>query len=304
MSLLLDLYIPHEEDRNFCTTELDDSFPRISARLNQVADLNITFLRNGIPADPYAIRYVEIYKIAVLPQNLVATIPIDNCDLTSYPSPACQEGIAAEDGVCGTESEEDTVAVAGKYHLPFLIPNDFVAPAIYFDVWYYYATDPRFAEGTEGADCEIDDVIYEDQLLKCCHRFWVYPDGWLCDDGLQTARFSFEPLDKKFYKPEVRNLEVGLMPLPLYDYNFNLVNPMIPFLQPEIMFETMNCELLVDWTPARIGVRQGSYRSNPLVVQYQVDTSDFIKGTYYYRIRLTLPTGTTIMSDKFVLAIG
>jgi hypothetical protein len=289
---------------NYCTTELDGSFPRISARKSQVVDLNIDFLRNGVLADPFAIRYVEIYKTAVLPHNLVATIPVGDCDSATYPAPVCQEGVAAEDGLCGTEATEETVPIAGKYHLAFAIPDEFVAPDVYFDVWYYYATDPRYEEGTEGSDCVIDDTLYADQLLKCCHRFWVYPDGWFCNDGLQTIRFGFEPLDQKFNKPEIRNLEVGLMPLPLYDYNFNLVNPMIPFLQPEIIIETTNCELIADWTPAKMGIRQGSYRTNPWVVQYQLDTGDFIKGTYQYQIRLNLPDGTTRVSKKFIFTVN
>lgn len=289
---------------NFCTTELANAFPRISARKNQVVDLNIDFLRNGVLADPFAIRYVEIYKSQVLPHNLVATIPIGDCDEVNYPAPVCQEGIADEAGLCGTEPTGDTIPVVGKYHLPFSIPDDFEAPDVYFDVWYYYATDPRFTEGTEGADCAIDDEVYGESLLSCCHRFWVYPDGWFCDDGLQTIRFGFEPLDQKFNKPEIRNLEVGLMPLPLYDYNFNLVNPIIPFLRPEILIETTRCEMLVDWTSANMGIRQGSYRSNPWVVQYRLDTGEFTKGTYNYQIRLNMPDGTTRVSKKFVFTVN
>ena len=39
-----------------------DAKPRISGRRGQLIDLNIDFIRNGIATDPYAIRYVEIYK--------------------------------------------------------------------------------------------------------------------------------------------------------------------------------------------------------------------------------------------------
>jgi len=283
---------------------IGENFTRISARKNQVVDLNIDFLQNGIPADPFALRYVEIYRNSVAPHNLVATIPIVSCDDPDYPSPLCPVTEPAEVGLCGTVPENEDIQIPGRYTLPFSIPDEFGAPDVYYDVWYYYTTDPRPVDGTEFTNCDIDDELYADKMMRCCHRFWVYPDQWFCDDGLQTIRFGFEPLDQKFYKPEVRNLEVGLMPLPLYDYNFNLVNPMIPYLKPEILIETPNAEMLVEWAPAKMGLRQGSYRSNPWVVQYQIDTENFIKGTYRYQIKLNLPNGTSRVSKKFVFTVN
>ena len=275
------------------TTYIADAFPRISARRGQVVDLNVDFYRNGELSDPYAIRYVEIYKTSVVPHNLVATIPIVDPSDPQYPTPVIQE------------AGDATSLAIGKYHLPYAIPNDFAVPDVYFDVWYYFADNPC-SPGTDptSSDCDIDSDAYSSQLLSCCHRFWVYPDEWFCNDGLQTVRFGFEPLDQKFHKPEFRPLEIGLMPLPLYDYNFNLVNPLIPYLEPTISIETQNCELLVDKSPCRIGVRQGSYRSNPWVIQYDLDTSGFLKGTYRYWITLTLPDGTTRVSRKFIITIG
>lgn len=279
-----------------CTTELDGANPRISARRGQTVDLNVTFLRGGVPTDPYAIRFVEIYKSQVLPHNLVTTIAIPDPTDVDYPSPICQE--ASADGTSG-------VAEAGKFHLPYSIAEDFEVPDVYFDVWYYFADNPCEGEtGTGTNACDIDDDAFDSQLLKCCHRFWVYPDEWFCDDRLQTIRFGFEPLDQKFHSPEVRPLEVSLMPLPLYDYNFNLVNPIIPFLQPTITIETQHCELLVDRAACTIGIRHGSYRSNPWVVKYELDTTDFLKGTYRYYITLNMPDGTTRVSRKFILTIS
>lgn len=272
-----------------------NAFPRISARRGQIVDLNVDFLRNGVLTDPYAIRYVELYKTAIAPHNLVATIPIVGLSEDDYPSPLYQE-----------ESLTGTGVVAGSYHLLYSIPQDFLAPDVYFDLWYYFADDPCGDLGTESnlTECNIDDDNYADLLLKSCHRFWVYPDEWFSSDGLQTVRFGFEPLDQRFYQPELRPLEIGLMPLPLYDYNFNLVNPLIPFLTPTISIETQHCELLVNNAPARIGIRQGSYRSNPWVVQYDLDTSDFLKGTYRYWLKLSLPDGSTRVSRKFILTIS
>ena len=256
---------------------LSTAFPRISGRQGQYVDLNVQFLNSGQPTDPYAITKIEIYKTQVLTANLVATINVSNVESTEYPAPLCP-----------------STEVAGEYHYPFLVPADFVAPEVYFDVWYYTPTDP----GTAGTE----PVIVSS--LSCCHRFWVFPDNWFCNDKLQTIRFGFEPIDQQFYQPELRTLEVGLMPLPLYDYNFNLVNPIIPFLNPTITIQTQFCEVLVNNAPCRIGLRQGSYRSNPYVIQYDVTTSDFLKGTYQYQITLNLPDGTTRVSRKFILVIN
>lgn len=268
-------------------SSLTTANPRIAARKGKVVDLNIDFLNNGVLTDPYAIRTIEIYKTQVAPHNLVASVPIVDPTDSLYPSPLCVESDNSTDGY-----------INGRYHLPFLVPTDFNAPDVYYDVWSYYPTDP--CTGT----CDLNDPLITANLITECHRFWVYPDDWFSSDKLQTIRFGFEPLDQKFYYPEVRPLEIGLMPLPLYDYNFNLVNPMIPYLKPSITIETRSCELLVDNDPCRIGLRQGAYRSNPYVVSYDLNTSLFLKGTYNYQIKLSLPDGSTRVSQKFIFSIG
>lgn len=267
--------------------------PRISARRGQIADLNITFFRNGVPTDPYAIRRVEIYKTQVAPHNLVTTIPFLDPDDVLYPAPA-------------------TKISDGKFLLPYMVADDADVPDVYFDVWYYFADNPCDAGtgtgtggtgGTSGT-CDLDDPDLDPLLLSCCNRFWIYPDGWACSNELQEVKFGFEPLDIHFNKPEVRNLEVGLMPLPLYDFNFNLVAPLIPQLTATIKVETRNCELLVDDAVMTIGLRQGSYRTNPFVLRYQLDTSTFLIGTYRYRVTLTLPDGTTRSSKYFIFTVN
>ena len=274
--------------------DLTNAKPRIAARKGHVVDLNIDFINNGELTDPYAIRTVKIYKSQVAPHNLVAEIPIVDPDngptAVDYPSPLCMEQVS------GSTSS----FYAGKYHLPFSVPVDFAAPDVYFDVWSYYPTKPC----TSITGCDLEDPDLTPQLLTECHRFWIYPDDWFSADKLQTIRFGFEPLDNKFYYPEIRPLEIGLMPLPLYDYNFNLVNPMIPFLKPTITIETRFNELLVDREPCRIGLRQGAYRSNPFSVVYDVNTSEFLKGTYQYQINLELPDGSSRVSRKFIFSIN
>ncbi len=280
---------------------LDGALPRISSRVGKVVDLNVDFYNNGVLADPYAIRKVEIYKAQVLPHNLVASISVLDPTELLYPLPILKHTIDTPEGECGTDPITGS-EVVGRYHLPFSIPTDFVSPEIYFDVWYYYAENPC-EEGTDIDECDLDSVENMAKMIRCCHRFWVYPDNWFCDDGLQTLRLGFEPLDIKFYKPESRYLEVGMMPLPLYDYNFNMVSQMLPFLKPTITIETHAGEIVVDNAECRIGIRQGSYRSNPFVIQYLVNTDTFFKGTYQYFIKVVLPDGTSRVSKKFMLTI-
>jgi len=277
--------------------------PRISARRGQVADLNVNFYNAGVLADPFAIYKVEIYKTQILPHNLVATIPVVAPTDDLYPAPVCQETEATQTGACGTEPDSDATPIVGKYHLPYLVPNDAVVPDIYFDLWYYYPTNP-VQDGTSPTADELDDDQSLAQLLTCCHRFWVYPEEWFCGDGLQTVRFDFEPLDQRFHSPERRPLELGIVPLPLYDFNYNLVMPLIPFLKPTISIETQNCELLVDKEECRIGLRQGSYRSHPWVIQYELDTTRFLKGTYRYFVTVMLPDGSTRVSRKFIITVS
>jgi hypothetical protein len=283
--------------------ELANALPRISARRGQVVDLNVDFYNSGKPTDPFAIYKVEIYKTQILPHNLVATIPIAEPTDALYPAPLCRDEIEDPTGACGTEPSASGVYKPGKYHLPYLVPVDSVVPDIYFDLWYYFPTNP-VENGTSPTADELDDVEVQAQLLKCCHRFWVYPENWFCQDGLQTVRFDFEPLDNKFNSPEKRPMEVGIIPLPLYDFNYNLVVPLIPFLQPTITIMTQNHEVLVDKEECRIGIRQGSYRTHPWVVQYDLDTTRFLKGTYWYFLTLALPDGSTRVSKKFIVTIA
>ena len=257
------------------------NLPRISSYTGGTVDLNVTFYRNGVPADPYAIRRIDIYEGSEKPENLVAQIPIVDLDDPLYPSPL----VRTSDGSGGF--------LPGVFTLPLEIPTTFNAPSVYLDVWRFVGTDP----GTGG---DLDD---ETLWLSQCNKFWVFQDGFYLDDGLVVPRFAFEAIDKTFRKPELRSLEVGLMPLPLYDFDYNRIAPIIPQLRALITITTENCEILVDSALCRIGVRQGSYRTNPFVVQYQLDTSAFLVGTYVYRITLMLPNGETRVSDDLRMTI-
>ena len=256
------------------------NLPRISSYTGGTVDLNVTFYRNGIPVDPYAVRRIDIYEGSEKPENLVAQIPIADPDDSSYPSPL----VRTLDG---------SGFLPGVFTLPFDIPTTFNAPSVYLDVWRFVGTDP-------GTDGDLDD---ETAWLSQCNKFWVFQDGFYLDDGLVVPRFAFEALDKAFRKPELRSLEVGLMPLPLYDFDYNRIAPIIPQLRAFITIQTENCEILVDNAVCRIGVRQGSYRTNPFVIQYQLDTSTFLVGTYVYRVTLMLPNGETRVSDDLRMTI-
>jgi hypothetical protein len=279
---------------------------RISARVNQYVDLSVDFYRGGKLEDPFAIRKVEIYKGKIAACNLVATLPILPPSEDSYPYPVQKVYTPTTPGLCGTDPTASETPIVGKYKLTFLVPNYFESPDIYYDVWYYYPSDPCIGEDgtiTSITACDLDDPTLEEQLLKCCHRFWLYPDDWFCDDKLQTLRFGFEPLDVRFNKPETRPLEVGIMPLPLYDYNYNLVSKMIPYIRATITIETQHHEIIVDDEECRLGIRTGSYRTNPFVLQYDLDTSRFLKGTYQYSIVIHLPDGSTRASKKYHLSV-
>jgi len=296
-----------------CDCLIENAYPRISGRTGNLIDLNVDFYNNGKLDDPFWIQRVEIYRCSVSPANLEAVISFaDPTDLI-YPAPACQETIPVDVGQCGTAPPANPTPIPGKYHLPFLIPSDFKAPDVYIDVWYFYPKNPclgdQYPDVCDPSDitsgfqvdplCDPTDPIFYDQLVTCCHRFWVYPDSWMCDDKLQTVNFGFEPLNTRFNSPETKPLEVGLIPLPVYSYNKSLVDSLIPFIKGSITVGTQYCDVLVQDAPMDLGFRQGNYRSNPWVVKWNLDTTTFIRGSYWYQVKLTLPDGSTRVSQKF-----
>lgn len=276
------------------------SLPRISGRRNRPIDLDVTFMRDGTPTDPFAIRQIDIYHTAVRPENLLATFPFLEPNDPLYPLPAVRTDV-------------------GKFVLTWGVPADVSVPDVFFDVWSYFADNPCLHGGTGGESagevgtdsitgtpdvCDLDDPDVQGQIIQCCHRFWLYPDGWFCGDTLQTIDFGFEPLNQRFNQPEKRWLKIGLMPLPLYDFNFNELVPLIPYLRATISIETRNCEVLVKDDPMQIGLRSGSFRTNPYEFKYLLDTTKFLIGTYRYKIVLQLPDGTTKASPYFVLQVA
>lgn len=294
------------------------AYTRISARRGQQVDLDVTFLQGGIAADPYAIYRIEIYQGKVADDKIVAAVDIPAPSSSDYPLPLVKIGSGD-----------------GHFRYTWDVPSDLVVPDVYFDVWYFYGSNPissssgsgsgssgssgsssgssgsgsgssgsSSGSNSSGSSTDLNDLsLYTTQLTKVCNRFWVYPDQWYADGGLQTIRLGFEPLDKVFRKPEVRPLEVGMMPLPLYDYDFNLVTPILPYTVATIEISTENCERIVDDVAITIKLRQGAYRSNPFVLSYLLDTSDFLIGTYKYRITIQLPDGTTRTSDSLYFTI-
>lgn len=291
-----------------CDCFIENARPRISGRVGNLVDLNVDFYNNGKLDNPYWIQRVEIYRCKVTPENLVVVIPFSAPDDDIYPAPACTETITVPISECGTEPDA-VRPVPGKYHLPFMVPATFKAPDVYIDVWYFYPRNPCLGDeypadcvgpvddSTTG--CDPLDPALQNKLVTCCHRFWVYPDAWMCDDGLQTVNFSFEALNVRFNNPEVKPLEVGLIPLPVYTYNKTLVDSLMPYLQPSITIGTQHCETLVSDMPMELGIRQGTYRSNPWVVRWNLDTNEFLRGSYWYKIKLTFPNGQTRVSQKY-----
>jgi hypothetical protein len=262
-----------------CSSNL---YPRIAGRVGQPTGLDVTFFHNGVPRDPYALRRIDIYYQEVKAENLKAQIIFGEPDQSGYPAPAITDPTRP-----------------GYYMVEFQVPETF-GEGIYFDVWRFIGSAPVVGDGT-GSGATWPNLDDETTWVSQCNKFWVFCDGWFLDDGLITARFGFEPLDRTFRKGELRNLEVSIMPLPLYDYNASRINPMIPQVCPFIRVETEHGEVLagLEKAPCKIGLRQGSYRTNPYVIQCPLDTSAFLKGSYVYRIILELPNGDVRISDPF-----
>jgi hypothetical protein len=273
---------------------------RLSAAAGGVVALNAAFLKNGIPSDPYAIRAVRIYRQSVREENKVMEILLPYPDSTDYQSvfnSLFQRVPSTPDltGVCGTETPP--VYIPGSYILNLELPCS-LSPGVYFDVWCFI--------GDLACYPNPSDINWDDESLwTCqCNKFYVGSEnGWTIDDNLTNIRLGFEPLDSKFLQPEKRSLEIGMMPLPLYDYDYKKMQAILPTLRATISIETQNCETIINDVPMSIGLRSGSYRSNPYVLKYLVDTTKFLKGTYKYKVVVSLPNGETRSSDYFYLTV-
>lgn len=285
-----------------------NSYPRVSGRLGNTIALDMRFYRAGVPTDPFAIRAVKIYRSSVSEENLVVEIPFLYPGDPLYPSPAVRE----------TDGSGDIVP--GSYILYWDVPASGIpAPDVFFDVWEFIGTScveessTGGDAGTEsGGDTGIDPCLDDsDYIISQCGKFWLLQDGWYGDDNLEVPEFSFEAMNTKFYQPEVKSLQVGLMPLPLYDYDYNLIAPIMPHLTATFNMWTENNELLIEDEEMHIGLRQGSYRTNPFVLRYKFNTTTvestgcpILKGTYKYRITLSLPNGETRVSPDFHLQVS
>lgn len=252
------------------------TYPRIAGRAGRTVRLNMCFLHNGVKEDPFAIRQIDIYKGFIRPGQLVGQILIPPPDDPLYPFPLIND------------------TGAGQYEALFAIPEDFAVDDVYLDVWNFLPEDP----GTAGVD-------EEGLWLSQKGQFWVLDDVWIVDDELQTKRLGFEPLDKKLRRGEIRTIEVGLHPLPKYDFDYNKFAPAIAQLKPTITVTTTQKELiagLVD-APCNIGVRQGSHKNSPFVVQCLIDTRLLLRGTYRYRIKIPLSDNSIVVSEEFSFTV-
>lgn len=232
----------------------------------------MNFYHNRVLESPYAIRRIDIYRASLRPSDLVAQIIFPEPDGTGYPDPAVE-------------------LATGIFEVQFAAPDNLVPDDAYYDVWHYIGNDPGTAD--------LDNINLWDSQVG---QFWLFDDTWIADDDLLTKRIGFEPLDKKFRRGEIRNLEVALHPLPKYEYDFNKIAPIIPQLMPTITVWTIHDELLLSNVPCKIGIRQGHHRNSPFVVQCPLDTRTMIRGTYRYTIEVNI-NGNIIISDKFHFAV-
>lgn len=281
---------------------------RLSGAVCDSVALKTKFLNGGIPTDPAALCSVQIYKCSVTSENLVTEIVFpspttDDFDLSNeyiYGGAIRRCGDTADDPLCGTDAVPQFTP--GCFVLELELCPDLFTPGVYFDVWNFVGTVCDPCIGTDVTDV-TDLCADESNIQSQCNKFFVNDRGWFITDCLKTIDLGFEPLDKRFQQPEKRFLEVGLTPLPLYDFNVDQMNAIIPALQGTITILTQYCEVLVDSAPMEIGLRNGSYRSNPYVLKYLLDSSSFLKGTYQYRVDVQLPDGQTRSSTLFTLAI-
>lgn len=302
---------------------------RLNAISGESVLLNTTFFQAGQPKEPYALKSVKIYRQSVRPENLVMEIPIIGSpgacgtaagptEASDYPAPAQRVLVPGNVGACGTALDTGacgTIPAApeympGAFTLEAFLPVDTFSTGMYFDVWCFIGSatdiDPALCVGSSGTDdgtFDCDAPIGSDCYTSICNKFFVTAGGWFGDDDLTTFRLGFEPLDTRFQQPEKRTLEVGMMPLPLYDFDYKKIMPLLPFLEGTITIETQSHEILVTEAAMRIGERSGSYRSNPFVLRYLIDTTKFLKGTYQYRVDVKLPNGETRSSPYFSLTI-
>lgn len=256
-----------------------EPFKRISARTGGVVALNMSFKNNGALMDPYAIIKVNIYKNKIAQANLVEMIEIVPPDSTDYPAPL-ERGL-----------DDDDNPIPGKYVLNYAIPSEFEQD-VYFDEWVIVS------------ECNSTDCLEDtDQCSTICGRFYVFTDCVVGDDELEKFKFGFESLNHHFSKPAVVPLEVGVMPLPLYDHKVGAIQA-IASATAKIMIETDRQEVVLEWTPIDIALRSGSYRSNPYVLRYTLATSEFLAGTYAYKVMLKLRNGDTYVSKRMYFTIA
>lgn len=243
-------------------------YPRVSGRVGEIVALNMNFYHNRVLSSPFAIRRIDIFRASLKPEDLVAQVVFPSPVETAYPAPGIEIN-------------------PGMFEVNFAVPETFVPNDAYFDVWYFIGEDP----GTAGFD---NENLWNFQT----GQFWLFDDVWVSDDELLSKRLGFEPLDKKFKRGEIRNLEIGIHPLPKYDYDFNKIAPIIPQLSPSITVWTIHDELLLSDVPCKIGVRQGHHRNSPFVIQCLLDTRTLIRGTYRYVVKVNIGRDV-IISDKF-----
>lgn len=298
-------------------TQIYDMTECATSRLNGSVcsdiNLNVQFSQCGINKDPYALKSIKIYYCSVGQANLVTEIVLpcatdEDRDLSNefiYGGLIRRCGNTVEPGLCGTDYQP--IFTPGCFIFALNLCPDLFKAGVYYDVWEFVGDpcDPCFDE-TEITNpnptyhCEIDDLK---PVYSKCSKFYVSDQCWNMDDGLRKINLGFEPLESRFQQPEIRTLEIGLMPLPLYDYDVKKMAAIIPSLDAVITFMTAYQEIIIDREKVCIGLRQGSYRSNPYVLQYLLDTNKFLKGTYKYRIDVRLPNGETRSSPYFNVAI-
>jgi hypothetical protein len=168
----------------------------------------------------------------------------------------------------------------GKLKVNFDIPEDFESNYVYYDVWYYQVSDT--------SEITIDDST----------TFKVFDDHWFTQDGSTNYKYQMFPDIKTFTKGEKRNIELQIVPLPLYNTNEDLNEKILPITGIEVKIETKNNELILDWTNT---ITQNL--ANKARINIDTNLAEFRKGVYYYWVKLLLPNSDIIITQKFAFNI-
>jgi hypothetical protein len=181
------------------------------------------------------------------------------------------------DTIDGVDLVQDST---GKWKANFDIPESYESKYIYYDVWHYQTSDT--------SEITIDDSS----------TFKVFDDMWFVQDGSTNYKYQMFPDIKTFTKGEKRNIELKIVPLPLYNTCSDLDEYILPITDIQVKIETKDQELILDWTNVI-----SKNLANKALINIDTNLSEYRKGVYYYWVKLILPNSDILITQKFAFNI-